>query len=259
MFKQLKTLMLCLALITMAVPALAMGPVDVSADLALNSKYVWRGMTATDDIVLQPGFSANLLGFGVGFWGNMDLSDYNGNEWEFNEMDYILTYEMALPMISLSAGLIYYDFPNSDADGTTELYLSAASSVLLSPSLTVYQDIDNIKGAYWEASVSHGMPLFPMANLDFKGTLGLGSKGYLAGYFGVIPSIDNPLEIANFTGASMSDFTFSVRMPYHAMPFITITPAVTYSTLLGDAKDSAAGFERNEDAFFAGVTASFSF
>lgn len=259
MFKQLKTLMLCLAVIAVAVPALAMGPVDVNADLALNSKYVWRGMTVTDDLVLQPALSANVMGFGLGLWGNLDTSDYNDNEWEFNKIDYILTYELAMPMVSLGAGLIYYDFPNTGGDATTELYVRAAANVLFSPSLAVYQDIDKIKGAYWEASVSHGVPVGTMANLNFKGTLGLGSKGYLAGYYGVIPSIDNSLEVADFTGASMSDFTLSVSMPYKTVPFITITPAVTYSTLLGDAKDSAAGFERNEDAFYAGITASFAF
>lgn len=256
---KLKTLVLGACLVAVAAPALALGPVDINADLTLNSKYVWRGMTATDDAVLQPGFSANLLGFGVGFWGNMDLSDYNDTEWKFNEIDYTLTYELNFPLVSFGAGLIYYDFPNTDADGTTELYLSASASVLLSPSLTVYQDIDNIKGAYWEASVGHGVPLSPMADLNLGATLGLGSKGYLAGYFGVIPSVDDPGEFTDFTGASMSDLTLRASVPYKAVPFFTVTPAITYSTLLGDAKDSAKGYERNEDAFYYGLTVSFSF
>jgi uncharacterized protein (TIGR02001 family) len=257
--KKLMTLALCVVLAAVAVPALALGPVDVNADLTYNSKYVWRGMTATDDAVIQPGFSANLLGFGVGFWGNIDTSDYNDNEWEFNEVDYTLAYELKLPLVSFGAGLIYYDFPNTGADGTTELYLSASASVLLSPSLTVYQDIDAIKGAYWEASLGHGVPLSPAANLNLKGTLGLGSKGYLAGYFGVIPDLDNPGEVTDFTGASMSDLTLTASVPYQAVPFFTLTPAITYSTLLGDAKDAAKGFERNEDAFYYGLTLSFSF
>lgn len=258
--KHLKIVLVMLALSACcAAPALAMGPLDVNADLALNSEYVWRGMVVTDDLVLQPAASASVAGIGFGFWGNMDLSDANDTEWKFNEIDYIITYGLSLPMVSFGAGLIYYDFPNTELDSTTELYLTASASVLLSPTLTIYQDIDNIKGAYWEAGVSHGVPLSPMADLELSATLGLGSKGYLAGYFGVIPSLDDPGEFTDFTGASMSDFRLSAGVPYKAVPFFTITPAVTYTTLLGDAKDAAEGHGADQDAFYLGLTASFSF
>lgn len=257
--KHLKFALLILTLAACAGPALAMGPLDASAELALNSKYVWRGMVATDDMVLQPAASASVAGFGFGFWGNIDTSDINGNEWSFNEIDYIVTYGISMPMISFGAGLIYYDFPNTDLDSTTELYVTASASVLLSPTLTIYQDIDNIKGAYWEAGISHGVPLSPMADLELSATLGLGSKGYLAGYFGVIRDPLDPAEFTDFTGASMSDFRLSAGVPYKAVPFFTITPAVTYTTLLGDAKDAAEGRHADKDAFYLGLTASFSF
>lgn len=255
----IKITLLCSALLVLAAPALALGPLDVNADLAINSKYVWRGMTVTDDFVIQPGVSASVAGIGFGFWGNIDTSDYNDTEWKFNEVDWTITYGLSLPLVSFEAGLIYYDFPNLDADATTELYLSAAANILLSPSLAVYQDIDQFKGAYWEASISHGVPLSPVANLQFSGTLGLGSEGYLKGYFGAIPDLDNPDDLTSFTGASMSDFTFSAGLPYSSIPFFTITPGVTYTTLLGDAKDSADGYEKDTSTFYYGLTVSFNF
>jgi uncharacterized protein (TIGR02001 family) len=257
--KQLKIITLATALIVLAVPALAMGPLDVSADLALNSKYVWRGMVATDDAVLQPGVSASVAGFSFGLWGNIDTSDYNDTEWKFNEIDYIIGYDLSLPKVSLGAGLIYYDFPNTELEATTELYVSASLGVLLSPTLTIYQDIDQFKGAYWEASVSHGMPLSPVANLELTAGLGLGSKGYLSGYFGAIPDPDNPTEWTDVTGASMSDFFLSAGLPFSKVPFLTITPAVTYTSLLGDAKDAVDGHEGDTSTFYYGLTASFSF
>jgi uncharacterized protein (TIGR02001 family) len=256
---QLKTILLILALAAVATPTFAMGPLDVSADLAFNSKYVWRGMVATDDPVLQPGVSASVAGFGFGFWGNIDTSDINGNEFEFNEIDYIISYGMSLPLVSFGAGLIYYDFPNTGMDATTELYLTASAGVLLSPTLTVYQDIDRFKGAYWEASVSHGMPLSPAANLELTGALGLGSKGYFNGYFGVMPDPDVPGGVSEFTGASMSDFRLTAGVPYSTIPFFTITPAVTYTTLLGDAKDAVELADGDKDTFYYGLTVSFRF
>ncbi len=124
-----------LVMLALAVPALAFGPLDVDAGVALNSKYVWRGMVATPDPVLQPSVSLNALGFGVGFWGNIDLNDVNGQESEFGEIDWTLAYEIGVPLLSLGAGFIHYTFPNSDFNGTTELYVGAALNLLLSPKL----------------------------------------------------------------------------------------------------------------------------
>ena len=259
--KQLKTIMLGLALISIAAPALALGPLDVSAELALNSKYVGRGRIATPDAVLQPEIAASVAGFGFGVWGNMDLTDVNGYKTDFNEIDYTLSYGLSLPLVSFGAGFIYYSYPKGSSLETKELYITASASVLLSPSLTIYQDLDKYKGAYWEASVSHGVPLSPMANLDFSAGLGLGSKGYLMGYYGVLPDPEAIGGVSDFTGASMSDFHISVGLPYKAIPFFTITPSVTYSTLMGDAKTAAEGADGSgdADAVFYGISASFSF
>jgi len=257
--KQLKLIVLGLALVSVAAPALALGPLDVNADLALNSKYVWRGIVASPDMVIQPAVGVSFLGFGLGVWGNMDTSDYNGTESQFNELDYTLSYGLSLPLVSLGIGLIYYDFVNVDFDDTTELYLSASVGVILSPSLIVYQDIDQFKGAYWEFGIGHGFPLSPTIDLDFSANLGLGSEGYLKGYFGAIPDPEIPNQWSSFTGASMSDFRFGATLPWKAVPFITITPGAFYSTLLGDSKSSAEGYGDDTDAFVYGITASFSF
>jgi hypothetical protein len=257
--KFLKITTLCLILAASVTPALALGPLDASADLALNSKYVWRGMTVNPEAVLQPEAAVSFMGFGAGFWGNIDMTSYSDNDWKFNEIDYFLTWDLEMPLFSLGAGLIYYDFPNTEDEATTELYITASAGVLFSPTLTIYQDIDQVKGAYWEAGISHGVALSPAANLELSAGLGLGSKGYLKGYFDVIPNLEVPDSPTDFTGASMCDYYVSAGVPFESVPFLTITPSVTYASLVGDAKDSAKGFELDEDAFYYGITASFSF
>jgi len=142
---------------------------------------------------------------------------------------------------------------------TSEFYLGAAANVLLSPSLTVYQDIDAIKGAYWEASISHDVAV-GAKNIELSGGLGLGSKSYIEGYFGhgtldpALPEL--PVD------ASMTDYHIKAAMPFNPLPMFTVTASVMYTSLSGDVKDivDASGiYHAESDAFVWGLNASFSF
>ena len=120
---------------------------------------------------------------------------------------------------------------------------SAKAGVILSPSLAVYQDIDKYKGAYWAASIGHGFGLGESVNVDLTGGLGLGSKSFIGGYFGGMMSIpDTDL------GASVSDFYVRAGVPFHPIPFLSITPSVTYTSLLGDAKKALD----NDESLYSG-------
>lgn len=239
-------------------PAFAFGPVDIEAELPYYSKYVWRGMNTVDDSVLQPSIELGLLGFELAIWGNMDLTDINGNSGKFSEWDYTLGYEFALPRIELGAGFIHYTFPESDFPSTTEFYLSGELGVLLSPSLAVYFDIDEIKGAYWEASVNHDFALGETSKLNLEGGLGLGSKSYIEGYFGAMTAVPN-----NDLGASAADYYLRASVPFHPVPLFSIVPSVTYASLLGDAKKALDGndllYYGKKDNFYWGISAAFSF
>ncbi len=270
MKKLIMTALAGLVLVAMATPVLALGPVDVNAELGLHSKYVWRGMVTSPDMVLQPAVDVNLLGFTAGFWGNMDTSDANGYESEFNEIDWTIGYEMNLPFLNLGTGFIYYRFPNpsdlvpepEETPSTTELYLHASANVILSPSLTFYQDIDKIKGGYWEASISHGMPLSPAANMELGAGLGLGSKGYIEGYFGPATLLPSVPEVPG--SATMTDAYLTASIPYNLALFFTITPSVTYTTLMSDVKDivdaaDGVAYHGESDAFYWSLTGTFTF
>lgn len=241
-----------------AMPAAALGPLDLKADLPVYSKYVWRGMNLTNDPVLQPSLGVNLLGFEFSAWGNMDLTDINGAKTEFSEWDYTLGYTLGLPFIELGGGFIHYSYPKHHFDDTTEFFLSAKAGVILSPSLAVYQDIDKFKGAYWAASIGHGFTLGESVQVDLTGGLGLGSKGFISGYFGGMLSVpDTDL------GASVSDFFVRAEVPFHPIPFLSITPSVTFTSLLGDAKKAVDNNEMlysgKKDNVVWGLAASFSF
>lgn len=246
-----------------AAPALALGPVDVEAELPLYSKYVWRGMTLTDDYVLQPSLDVGLFGFTLGVWTNMDLTDVNKEEGEFREINYTLGYNLSLAIIELGAGFIYYDYPDIPRENTSEFYLSGKANVLLSPTLVIYQDIDHYKGGYWAASVGHGFGVGESTKVDLTAGLGLGSENYIKGYFPVDPDLAWNPEFS--TGTSATDYFLDARVPFHPIPFLTISPSVTWTSLLGDAKSSVAAvpdssyYSGKTSAFYWGLSAKFSF
>ena len=246
MKKSLLSALVLLMLISTALPALALGPLDANADLTYMSKYVWRGMVANPEAVLQPGLSASFLGFGIGFWGNMDLTDIYDSSGEFTEIDWIASYSLPLPLFDLDFGFIYYDFPTSDAAATTEAYISASMGVLLSPSLAIYYDFKEVDGTYVNAAISHGVAMGPEIDLELGASLGFGDSGYNESYFGI-------------DSGGMTDFLFTASVPFQLIPFFTVTPSVNYSTQMGDAKDSTDAYEGDSDAFFYGLSASFAF
>ena len=246
MKKILLTALTLVMMISTALPALALGPLDMDADLTFMSKYVWRGMVTNPEAVLQPSLSAGIMGIGIGFWGNIDLTDVTDNSGAFTEVDWIATYGFAFPMVSLDFGFIYYDFPQTDGGATTEAFTTGSAGVLLSPTLSIYYDFDEVDGTYVNAGISHGVAMGPELSLELGASLGFGDSGFNESYFGL-------------DSGGMTDFLLTASVPFDPIPFFTITPSVNYSTQMGDAKDSTDALEGDSDAFFYGLSASFSF
>lgn len=69
---------------------------EVGADAAVMSKYVWRGILLTDDPVLQPSLTVGCLDVSINILGSMDLTDVNDNGKEFNELDFTIDYSFAV-------------------------------------------------------------------------------------------------------------------------------------------------------------------
>jgi len=94
----MKKLVVCAVMMGLMITGLATGVLaggDVTIDM--YSAYVWRGQVLTTGGVLQPAFSMETpIGLNLGAWGNMDLTDKNQEQWEFNEVDLMASY--ALPL-----------------------------------------------------------------------------------------------------------------------------------------------------------------
>lgn len=219
----------------------------VSFDVTPASKYVWRGLILTDDPVLQPSFTISYKGLGLNIWANTDLTDANDTPGEINELDYTIDYSFSIDKVDASVGLIQYTFPHTDYEPTTEIFASAGLSVLLSPTLTIYYDVDQVNGLYGTVGISHGFPLGEFQgispSLDLSGSIGYGSSNYNEGYFGV-------------DSAGLVDLLLTATLAIPIDEYLSVAPYVSFSQLLdSDLKDAVS----DDNATYFGVTLSVAF
>lgn len=252
MKKSVLGVLVVVAAMSVSVNSFAMEGVgfDVSADF--YSKYVWRGQLINDDYAFQPGISMTFDKFTAGIWGSLDMTDYNGEKGEFIEYDYYLDYTTTIMEgVDLSVGVINYYFPG--AEDTTEIYYGFAFDLPLSPSVTVYHDVDEVKGTYVSFGVGYTVdkvaelcPETPIA-MEVGASLGWGSKSYNKGYWG---------EPA--TSSALNDLAISVAFPFEVSGW-TVSPSVNYVTLMDSDVKKSDVFDTSSDYFFTGISLSTSF
>ncbi|MFZ0034539.1 MAG: hypothetical protein WAK60_06080 [Sedimentisphaerales bacterium] len=220
------------------------------------SKYIWRGQNIDDKSVLQPFISASAYGFTGSIWGNLDLTNKSqtapDSAWEFSEFDYTLDYTSAIPgndWLTGSVGVIYYRFPNTVFEPTTEIYGGLSlPKVPLTPSFKWYRDVDEIKGSYFQFAIGHTLEKIYVVNekcycgLLLGASYGWGNAAYDKGYFGV-------------NSGQSNDLTLTAGLPF-CVDTWTIKPSINYSTMLSDAIREAV--DRSDNIWFGvGVSTSF--
>ena len=134
---------------------------EVSANLAITSNYVWRGMTQTaNSPAVQGGIDLGYKGFYLGTWGsnvefgdtanNLEADFYGGYKGEFSGLEYDL-------------GYIYYAYPNeSDAFNFDEAYLGLGydfGMVGINGKYSIALDSENDTTDYWEVGGDLELPM----------------------------------------------------------------------------------------------------
>jgi hypothetical protein len=241
-------IVLCLTTLMSNQTLKAQDDLSVGASADFLSKYVWRGQDLVDDWVLQPGANVSYKGVTASFWGNLDLTDENGNQGDFSEIDLTLDYSAKVPgtdLVSYSLGVINYDFPVSGgANNTWEIYGGFGLDVLASPSVTVYHDVDEVKGTYVSFGLEHSfenlIELDPGVGvgLDLSASIGWGSASYNKFYWGPDKS-------------ELNDLVLKAAFPFEVAGF-TVTPSVNYITLMGEDIREPNTYGQN-DMWVAGV------
>ncbi len=211
-------------------------------------KYIWRGQNLADDPVIQPGASVSIGGLTAGIWGNLETTSVNGQRGEFTEYDYSLDYSADVPFIdgvSYSVGVIHYYFPS--AGDTTELYWGFGFDLPLSPSVSVYHDVDDVDGTYVSVGIGHSIenvvelaPGIPVG-VECSVSLGWGSASYNKAYWGTAAD-----------SAQLNDLALSVAFPIDVHGW-SVVPSLNYVALVDDDVRSTDAFSTDSDYFIAGI------
>ena len=221
---------------------------DVEVTAAHYSKYIWRGQNLNDDPVFQTAASVSYGGLSAGIWGNMDLTNINGNTGDFSEIDYSLDYSAAMPGfegIGYSLGAIYYDFPGTATPATAELYGALNFDLPLSPSVTLYHDVDEADGIYVSFAAGHTMEKIAALGSDIGvgmqigASLGWGSASYNRYYWATPQS-------------KLNDLVLSVSFPIQIAGW-TSAPSVYYVTLVSDDIRDSDMYGTDSDFFLVGI------
>ncbi len=247
-------------------------------DLDLFSSYVWRGLSLTNKPVAEPGvwvsFPAGNASITVGGWANIDLGQYDdpsdisesGGTSAFNLAEFDPYAEVSFPVgnATLTGGVTGYIYPNDDPGltsdfNTVEIYGKAGLDVPFSPELSIYYDVDKIKGAYIEGNVSHSLAASEKVSIDLGAT-----AGFSAGQDADLDDLGTPgADFFNFAENGFTHLDLSAGVPFTAGAF-SITPVVHF-VINGDeltkitSFDETTGFPNSNDAkVWGGVSLSWS-
>jgi hypothetical protein len=253
----------------------ATAQVTLGADAALFSSYVWRGLSLTNKFVIQPdayvSFPLGPTSLTVGGWANVEPSKYDDVPDDISEggglagpdlTEFDWWAELGIPVgsvVTITPGATGYIYPNdgglTEDNNTVEIYGKVSFATFLSPKLSVYYDVDKIKGAYIEASVSQGFPLTPALPLTL---------GALAGFSaGQEVNNSDPNELANFNESGLTHIDLSLSLPFSAGP-LSIAPAFHFVinndefTKITKTNNSSFGFNQEDTKIWGGVTISWS-
>ena len=104
-------------------PVVEESGLEISANLAITSNYVWRGWTQTSNSpAVQGGIDLGYKGFYVGTWGsNVSWTDDDASSLE---ADFYAGYAGEIGSFGYDIGYAYYSYPNvSDEFNFDEAYL----------------------------------------------------------------------------------------------------------------------------------------
>jgi len=237
-------------------PAVKMIPEDLTADLNLSfySQYIWRGLELSrDSLVIFPSMTIGYKGFAVNLWADLDTNFGTGNEerkFKLQETDVTVSYSNSYEPCKLNytVGWILYDFqPTSgNADQTIsdtknqELFLTLGLDTLLSPTFSVYNEIEIGQAWYFYLGLSHSFTVYRDWSLDVGGWV-----SYL------IDKSDD--DFSNFHDGNVSA---GLKIPLN--DYLSIKPNLQYSfALSGDAaqrirNNSEGLFHHRQDNFVYG-------
>ena len=140
-----------------------------------------------------------------------------------------------------------------------ELFVTLAGNVLLTPTLTVYKEIDHYHQWYFLFGVSHTFELTKMIGLKLAGSLSYLKSEDASTY----PKYNDNAQPTTDKFSNFHDGVLSVTLPVTPFKHVTIAPTASWVfPLSDDAKNEMKGRSKNGNDYnflYGGVNLSFSF
>jgi hypothetical protein len=169
---------------------------EVTLNADLLSAYVWRGITFNDGLVLQPSLDVGSLKLGgvslaLNVWGSFNVEGWDGRtqKGQFSEVDLNLTVELPA---GFSAGYTEYifavggsvEFQPPPEPSTRELMLSWSRDLAVTPSVSLYYDVEQIKDLFVLLSLAKEMPVAKKLALGLEAQAGWAGDRFARYYEG---------------------------------------------------------------------------
>ena len=220
---------------------LAKSGITASGTMDVYTDYVWRGFLIDSDNVIQPGLKAGGYGVTASVWGNLD---YEGNDFDSDELDYVIDYTYAMENMSLSAGHTYYDFFGTDLY-SKEFYAGVTfTSAAFAPSLFWFHDYGDEAhgGGDGDYAAVSGSYTAAIPGVESTSIVITGRAGYNNGLF--------------ISGEGF-DVLMTAGLPIKLTGTLTFTPTIAYSIPFGDLADEEDG--NQNDRFYGGAATTYTF
>jgi hypothetical protein len=168
-------------------------PVSWGFDVDINSKYIWRGITINDGLVIQPQLWASYGNLSGGFWGNLTAYD-RFNKVKGHEMDLFLAYDYNLGNFEINHTVMFYFFPTQDdVPNTGELYLGAGYPIgdFKLVSTVAFDFVAYLGSLYFEHGVEYEKALGEKITLGSSALLSWATGKFNDSYFGIKKTMVN--------------------------------------------------------------------
>ncbi|MHB8139452.1 MAG: hypothetical protein ACYDGO_13855 [Smithellaceae bacterium] len=243
---------------------------------SILSAYIWRGQEMTrHGVVVQPSATIGYKGFSLNIWGNLDTRSYSAGTEKYSsnytETDVTLCYSHKFGIVSVGAGYIYYGLAALQPGGTDpldsqEIFATVSVDTILTPTLTIYKEIDHYHQWYATLGVSHVFKLHERIGLKLAGQVSYLKSEDDSTY----PKFDSDSVATTDKFNNFHDATITISLPVTVTKHIAITPLLTYVfPLSNDARyemkarglqGAASPSDKDSSSFlYGGVTISFAF
>jgi hypothetical protein len=230
-------------------------PEDLTANLnvSLYSQYIWRGYELSrDSLVIFPSMTIGYKGFAVNLWADLDtrFAGTPDKEFKLQETDVTVSYSNSYEpwKLNYTLGWILYDFqpvsveqagPIKDTKNQ-EIFVTLGLDTLLSPTFSVYNEIEIGQAWYFNLGLSHSFAVYKDWSLDVGGWV-----SYL-----------HDKSDSDFSNFHDGNIYAGLKIPINN--YLSIKPNIQYSfALTGDAAqrirdNSEALFHHRQDNFVYG-------